>query len=135
MRWRRGTACGVAWRLLVMRVVVNPHCSFYLQLHEAAEFTDENSKRCPKTVELLRSAIPKYAGPPPHAHISTEILALKEQCTGMEAVPGRAIPSAGLTVGVFHHPLPKSTPSLRAQLSPERRTEAYHADFLRIWHA
>ena len=45
--------------LLVMRVVVHPECSFYLQLHEAAEFTDENSKRCPKTVELLRSAIPK----------------------------------------------------------------------------
>lgn len=37
---------------------------FYLQLHEAAEFTDENSKRCPKTVELLRSTIPKCVQQP-----------------------------------------------------------------------
>jgi aspartate beta-hydroxylase len=35
---------------------------YYLQLHDAAEFTDENSRRCPATVALLRDAIPAGRG-------------------------------------------------------------------------
>ena len=32
---------------------------YYLQLHDAGEFTDENSRRCPQTVALLRDVLPK----------------------------------------------------------------------------